>query len=301
MLFRVAIAILLLAAAPARAAPEVLATIKPIHSLVAAVMGNAGSPVLLIGGATSEHSFALKTSDARKIAQAKVIFQVGPELETYLVRPLATLARNAKVISLSQAKDVHLLPARTGGLWAGVPRGKGPTDPHIWLDPENAIAMTWAIAAALSEADPAGRNLYATNAARAVFLLKALENRIAAQTAALRGHPYIVFHDAYQYFEMRFGLSPAGAVMVAPDRPVGPRRIADLRRAIDKQDIGCIFSEPQFTPRLIKTLTEGHAVNVGELDPLGADLEPGPDLYGKMMERLALSLRQCLAAPQKKA
>jgi zinc transport system substrate-binding protein len=301
MTFRLVLAFFLLAALPARAAPQVLATIKPVHSLVASVMGNAGAPVLLIGGAASEHGFALKTSDARKITRADLIFQIGPEMESYLVRPLRTLGRSATIVSLNRAPGIQLLDARKGGLWGSETGAKGQKDPHIWLDPQNAIAMVRAIEAALAKADPSGAALYADNATRTIFVLQGLENRTAAITGPLRAKPYIVFHDAYHYFEARFGLSPAGAVTVAPDRPVGARRIADLRRSIDSQHITCIFREPQFEPRLIDTLAEGRNVKIGVLDPLGADLTPGPDLYGQLIDRLALSLSQCLAAPRKKA
>lgn len=297
MFFRFALAIFLFAALPAEAAPQVLATIKPVHSLVAAVMGDAGSPALLIGGSLLEHDFALSPVDARKIERARLIFQIGPEFESNLVRPLA--GRNTKLVSLSRAPGVRLLPARKGELWDDDPANQ--TDPHIWLDPENAIAMVRAIQAALSKADPSGAELYARNAAREVFLLMGLENRMSALMAPLKGKPYIVFHDAYRYFESRFGLTPIGAVTTAPDRPVGQRRMTDLRNAIDRQHVACIFREPQFSPSLIAPLTAGHHINLSTLDPFGADLTPGPELYGLVMERLALSLRQCLAAPQKKA
>ena len=129
--------------AHAGAGRSVLATIKPVHSLVAAVMQGAGTPELLIQGAQSEHSYALKPSDAGKIGRAQIVFEVGPDLETYLVRPLATLAPHATVVVLERSPGVHLLPARRGGLWEdGSDPDDGPTDPHIWLDPENAIAMT---------------------------------------------------------------------------------------------------------------------------------------------------------------
>ncbi len=145
-----------------------LVTIKPIHSLVAAVMKGVGTPELLIQGAQSEHSYALKPSDAEKIGRARIVFEVGPDLETYLVRPLATLAPRADIVVLERAPGVHLLPARRGGLWEdGSDPDDGPTDPHIWLDPENGIAMTKAIAASLIKADPSHADLYAANRDRA--------------------------------------------------------------------------------------------------------------------------------------
>ena len=286
--------------AHAGATPSVLATIKPVHSLTAAVMRGIGTPELLIQGAQSEHSYALKPSDTGKIERAQIVFEVGPDLETYLVRPLATLAPHATVIVLEQSPGIHLLPARRGGLWeGGSDPDDGPTDPHIWLDPENAIAMTAAIAAALAKADPAHTSLYAANRDRQVAALKALERDLDGTLAPLRGRSYLVFHDAYRYFEHRFGLSPLGAVTVAPDRPVGPRRVEALRHAVLDGRIGCVFNEPQFSPRLIETLIEGSRARAGTLDPLGASLVPGPDLYPRLLRNLAVSLGSCLESPLK--
>jgi zinc transport system substrate-binding protein len=283
------------AAAGAAAAPEVLATIKPVHSLVAAVMQGVGTPELLIGGALSEHSYALKPSDARKIERAAAIFEIGPDLETYLTAPLATLSAHGRVVVLERASGVRLLPARRGGLWEDTDEhGRGPTDPHLWLDPQNAIAMTAAIAAELAKLDPAHEAVYRANGARRIAALKALDKELAAKLAPLRGRPYLVFHDAYHYFEARYGLKPAGAVTVAPDRPVGPRRIETLRTAILQGHVACIFREPQFPPKLIGTLDEGSGVRIGVLDPLGADLKPGPALYPDLLRGLAQSLTECL-------
>jgi zinc transport system substrate-binding protein len=290
-----AVLALLLWAGPAIAAPNVLATIKPVHALVAAVMQGVGAPDLLIGGAMSEHSYALKPSDARKIERAAVIFEVGPDLETYLIGPLATLGGHSEVVVLERAAGVRLLPARRGGIW-GVDPHDGPSDPHIWLDPHNAVAMTRAIAEALCKADSAHAGIYRANAAREADALAALDRELAAKLAPIRSRPYLVFHDAYHYFETRYGLHPAGAVTVAPDRPVGPRRIEDLRRVVVSGQVACIFREPQFAPKLIQSLGEGTNVRLGELDPLGADLIPGPRLYPELLRKLANSLTGCLGA-----
>ena len=277
---------------PASAAPKVLATIKPVHSLVAAVMQGAGTPSLLIGGALSEHSYELKPSDARKIREADLVFEIGPDMETYLIAPLASLGR--RVVALEHAPGVRLQPARRGGLWGEDEDRHGPTDPHIWLDPANAIAMTHAIAAALAEADPPHGALYRRNEAAATAMLGALDKELGQRLAPFRATPYLVFHDAYHYFEARYGLHPAGAVTVSPDRPVGARRVADLHAAVKAGRVICLFREPQFPPKLIETLSEDTRARVGVLDPLGADLEPGPELYPRLMRDLAQSLTGCL-------
>lgn len=281
--------------AVAVAAPKVVATLKPVHSLVAAVMDGTGKPDLLIGGALSEHSYALKPSDARKLRDADLIFQIGPDMETYLTGALA--GAGAKVVVLEKAPGVILLGARHGGLWGEDDHhghDHGPSDPHIWLDPQNAVAMTNAIAERLSRLDPANAARYRSNAARRIGELKALDRELAAGLAPVRNRPYLVFHDAYHYFEARYGLQPAGAVTVSPDRPIGARRVAELRQTVASGKAACLFREPQFPPKLIETLESGTKASIGVLDPLGADLEPGPGLYPRLMRNLAQSLKSCL-------
>jgi len=294
--FREIVALLALAicAIPAGAAPDVLATIKPVHSLVAAVMEGAGRPELLIGGALSEHSYELKPSDARKIARADVVFEIGPDMETYLIGPLRALGRRSTVVVLERAPGVRLVPARRGGLWGEDSNARGPSDPHIWLDPQNAIAMTRAIATALGRIDPSRAPAYRANAVRQIALLEALDRELAVVLAPVRQRRYLVFHDAYHYLEARYGLKPAGAVTAAPDRPVGVRRMAELHEAVAAGRAACLFREPQFPPKLIDALDENTKARVGVLDPLGADLEPGPGLYPRLMRNLAQSLAGCL-------
>lgn len=288
-----AIALLLILSTRADAAPLVLATIKPVHSLVAAVMAGVGVPELLIQGAQSEHSYALKPSDAEKIGRAAIVFEIGPDLETYLARPLATLA-HGRVVALEYEQGVLKLAARKGGLWDDDQADESLTDPHLWLAPSNAVAMTAAIVRALSKADPDHAALYAANGRKELQVLIGLDNELKASLAPLKGRPYLVFHDAYQYFERAYGLASAGAVTVAPDRPVGPRRVSALRDAIRTRGIVCVFREPQFPPALVQTLVEGSRARVGVLDPLGADLKPGPLLYPALLKNLAASLDFCL-------
>ena len=293
----------LLLATPAWAAPQVLATIKPVHSLVAGVMQGVGEPDLLIRGALSAHSYELKPSDARKLHEADVIFEIGPGMETYLSGPLKALSGRATVVALEQAPGVKLLPARHGGLWGdededehghGHGHAHGPHDPHIWLDPHNAVAMTRAIAAALIARDPAHAAAYRKNEARQIAMLQALDRELAARLAPVRARPYMVFHDAYRYLEERYGLSSVGAVTVAPDRPIGTRRAVALRETIVRGGVVCLFREPQFPPKLIAALNRGTGARIGVLDPLGADLEPGPGLYPRLLRDLAQSLTSCL-------
>ncbi|HMI98196.1 MAG TPA: zinc ABC transporter substrate-binding protein [Micropepsaceae bacterium] len=287
---------LLSAAARAAPAPHVLVSIKPLHSIVAAVMNGAGAPELLLTGAASPHSYALKPSDARKIARAEVIFWTGPVLETFLVTPLTNLAPRARIVALGDAQGVTRLPARKGGVWEADEDDDhaGGIDGHVWLDPRNAIAMADTVARTLAVADPSHAALFAANSDSFAQRVMRLDAQLARSLAPVRATPYLLFHDAFHYFEARYGLSPMGAVTVAADRPPGVRRVEMLRARIKAAGPICVFSTPQFSPRLLPALTEGSAAKSAVLDDLGADIPPGPGLYEALLTRIAGSLRSCL-------
>lgn len=279
------------------APPRVLATIKPIHSLVAAVMDGVASPELLIAGAASEHTYVLKPSDAAKLAAANVVFWVGPDLETFLSDPLRNLAAGGHIVALEKAPGLTLYAAREGGLWP-TPAEKAQNraiNPHIWLDPDNAAVLVREIAAVLAAQDPADAARYRANAAAQIARLSALDAGLRQQLAAVQGRPFLVYHDAYPYFTAHYRLDSIGAVTVEPGRPVGPRRVADLREIITAGKAICLFREPQFPPALLSTLANGTTVRIGVLDPIGADLKAGPDLYEQLMTDMAHSFIACLS------
>lgn len=295
---------LIFLAAPAGAeAPRVVASIKPVHSLIAAVMDGVATPALLVPGSASPHVYSLKPSDAKRLAAAQIVFWIGPMYEGFLVKPLAALGGAARVVMLAEAPGVVVLPAREGGDWeaeaqhAHAPRGAvahEKEDGHLWLDPENAKGIVAAAATALADADPEHAGAYRANAARATAALAALDARLGARLAPVAGVPYIVFHDAYQYLERRYGLAASGSVTVAPERKPGARRVEEIRARIADARVACVFAEPQFEPALVRSLAGDTGVKTGILDPLGADIAEGPDLYGAMMEKLATALASCL-------
>jgi len=297
-----AAALLLAAPGPAAAEPQVVATIPPIHSLVAGVMADIGQPHLLVKGGASPHTYALRPSDAEMLGHADVIFWVGDGLENFLVRPLAALGGGADVVALSTAPGLRLLATREGGVWEEdeheheTDHKHDATDPHIWLDPANAQAMVGAIVAALSRRDPAHAQAYAANGARMSDRLANLRGEIGALLAPVADRPFLVFHDAYQYFETAFGLSAVGAIAVSPERPPGARRLGELRDRVQAVGVRCVFREPQFTPRLAETLADGTGARIGVLDPLGADIKAGPDLYFRLIRGDAEALKGCLEA-----
>lgn len=292
--------------------PQVVVSIKPLHSLVAGVMLGVGEPQLLVKGGGSPHGYMLRPSEARALANAELVVWVGPQLESFLEKPLATLGRQARQLELAEELKPYLLPLRQGGKWErhqhktekaadhhepADSHGKDEhteNNPHLWLDPLLAIRIVDLTAAALSEIDPANRNQYESNAAQMKIRLTNLHTELKSKLAPVQDVPYIVFHDAYQYFETAFGLNTVGSLTIDPERKPGAKRIIEIRKKISESNARCVFSEPQFEPRLVATVIEGSGARNGILDPLGADLPVGSESYFQLLNNLADNLLEGL-------
>jgi zinc transport system substrate-binding protein len=289
---------------PALADLKVMVSIKPLHSLVASVMQGAGQPGLIVNGAGSPHTYQLKPSDAAALQDAKVIFWVGQELEAFLEKPLEALGVNARKISLLDVEGIKVMPVREGnGFDAHVDEAEGEldrgeeTDAHIWLDPMNAKIIVAAIAKTLASEDPPNAELYQSNAAKLLVELNKLDAYLKEKTRSLKTKSFITFHDAYQYFEHRYDLTSAGAISINPENPPGAEGIAALRERIRLGKVTCVFAEPQFDSKLITVVTEDSNVKRAIVDPLGANIEPGPELYRTLMSGLSKAMIDCLTSP----
>jgi len=291
----------------ATAAPNVVVSIKPIHSLVAGVMADVSEPQLLLKANASPHSYALRPSEAEMLTKADIVIRIGPYFEAFLDRPLETLGTKARVINLADAASLNLLEAREGGVWEAHDHGHEhddhgqkneadhETDGHIWLDPSNAKAMVYAIAENLADADKVNADQYRKNAAGIADRIDLMDGQIKQELEPVKNKPFIVFHDAYQYFQTHFGVNIAGSITVTPDREPGAKRVIEIKDKIKQLDSTCVFAEPQFEPRLIKTLIADTGAKTGTLDPEGGSLEPGPELYFSLMQNLARSMVGCLS------
>lgn len=293
---------------------RVVASIKPVHSLVSAVMAGVGTPYLLIRGKASPHTFAMRPSDAAAIADAEVVFLIDEAMESALASAIGSLATRARVIPLADAEGLIRKPLREGGAFGADPHHDhgggqatkkagghdhghehGAFDLHLWLDPLNGRAMARAIANALSEVDPANAERYKANARALLPRLDELTERVSADIAPARGKPFIVLHDAYRYFEDRFGLNAVGSAVVSAERSPGVKRIRELRARVRKLRVVCVFDEPQFNKRTVNLILEGMQIRSATLDPLGATIEDGPELYFALLRNMAASFRNCLA------
>ena len=303
----------------AQAEIKVIASIKPIHSLVSYVMDGVGTPEILVDGSSSPHSFQLKPSHAKMLQNADIVFWIGEDLETFLETPLDSIATNARKIAIMELNDIQLLEFREKHIFEDHDEhveedghdehveedghdeyveedghdehNHGEFDIHFWLDPEIAKVIVKNIARELSKIDVANKSIYKANAVKAIEELDALitATKLKINTNA----SYVVFHDAYQYFEKRFGIEVLGALSVNPEILPGAKQLAEIREVIQHEKVNCIFSEPQFNPSIANTIAQDTGVKSAVLDPLGARLEPGKDLYFDLIKDMASSFESC--------
>jgi zinc transport system substrate-binding protein len=298
------IIIILLFLIPASASGiKVVVTMLPIHSLVAGIMVGVGKPLLLIKGGQSPHTYVMKPSSVRMLNEAKIIFWVGPNLESFLVKPLAALSNEIRLIELAGIKNSHSRDLLYKGKVSPVikyDRDHNSSDPHIWLDPRIAINLVKSITNALSLVDNTNEELYRKNAGLILTQLALLDAEIQTALSPVSSIPYMVFHDAYGHFQERYGLSFHGSVALDISRSAGARRLSMLRHRIVDRKVVCVFRDAQFNSSLAKVLIEGTSAKLGILDPLGFGLKPGPSLYSSLMRNLARSFIDCLGGKKLK-
>lgn len=286
---------------------EVVASVKPVHSLVAAVMqGTDNRLSIIVDGANSAHGFSMRPSNVAALSSADVVFWIGESYELFLDRTLPTVAPGAISVKLIETPGLTALPFREGGLFESHeaaedghvevkedPHEEEGVDPHIWLDPARAALMVDNIAEALTAADPANSPTYRSNADQLAERLRDLEQRLHGRLQPLDG-AFFVFHDAYHYFEEAFGIEAIGAFTINPAVAPGVQRIEEIKDTTQSVEATCLFTEPQFSPSVVETLARDTGAEIGVLDPLGADLANRPELYFEMMEQLAAAFEACL-------
>ena len=299
---------------PANAKIKVVASIKPIHSLASYLMDGVGKPDLIVDGYASPHGFALKPSHAKMLQNADLIFWVGEDLENFLEKPLKSIAKKAEKIELMEIKGLKKLEFRERNIFEGHDDHKehghkedkhghkedkhdhhehahGEHDPHIWLDPMNAKIILSEMAEHLIENDQENTLKYKANLKKAHKDLDKLTKKMKSELN--KDFKSIVFHDAYQYFEKRFGVNVLGAFTVNTDVLPGAEQLSEIREVIEHEKVSCVFSEPQFNPDIIKAVAKDTNIKTGVIDPLGATLNPGKTLYFDLINNMSKSFKGC--------
>lgn len=294
--------------------PAVATDIAAVHSLAARVMEGVGVPGQVVQLGASPHEYSMRPSEARVLEQADIVFWVGEELTPWLSHAIETLAGEARTVPLLDHPETLAREFRTGPTFQDHDRDDGPemdeghdgahahedehahdgVDPHAWLDPENGKLWLDVIAAELSQIDPANAGTYYANAARGKQEIDDAMSKISQVVAPLRDARFIVFHDAYQYFEARFDITAAGAISLSDASDPSPARIAEIRRIVVDREISCAFAEPQFNPGILNAVFDGIEARMVVIDPQGTGIEPGPGFYPAFVHAIAKSFAQCL-------
>jgi len=288
--------------------PQVTTDIPVTHSLVTRVMAGIGTPDLIVNRGASPHDYSLRPSNAASLEAADLVFWISNGLTPWLDDALNTLARNAKVIELMDAKDATVLPFRDGATFEthshrhkhdedGHDEDEHATaniDPHGWLDPDNGKTWLDVIATELSKIDPENTDIYFDNVSQGKTDIDAVISEIDATLATFRGTNFIVYHDAYQYFERRFDVLAAGSISMGDVSDPSPARIAEIRQTVEELDMTCVFSEPQFNPELVATVVDGTKARARVIDPLGTRLTLGADFYLNLLRNIAQTMASCL-------
>ncbi len=318
---------------PANAEIKVVTSIKPIHSLASYLMDGVAKPDLIVDGYASPHGFALKPSHAKMLQNADLIFWVGEDLESFLEKPLSSIAKKAEKIELMEIKGLNVLKFRERNIFDdhddhghddhddhgkkeddhddhdhddhGKKDGHddhddhdgheghahGEFDPHIWLDPMNAKVILNEMVEHLIENDAKNASKYKSNLKKALKEIDKLNKDVKAELS--KSTASIVFHDAYQYFEERYNVNILGAFTVNTDVMPGAEQLAEIREIIEHDKVACVFSEPQFNPDIINAVAKDMKIKTGVVDPLGATLDPGKDLYFNLIRNMSASFKGC--------
>ena len=345
---------------PVNADIKVVTSIKPLHSLASYLMDGVGKPDLIVDGYASPHGFSMKPSHAKMLQNADLIFWVGEDLESFLEKPLSSIAKKAEKIELMEIKGLNVLKFRERNIFdehdhddhddhgkkkddhddhdhddhgkkeddhddhdhddhgkkeehddhddhddhgkkeehddhddhdGHEGHAHGEYDPHIWLDPMNAKVILNEMVEHLIENDPKNEAKYKSNLDKALKDVDKLT--IDVMTELSNSVSSIVFHDAYQYFEKRFNVNILGAFTVNTDVMPGAEQLAEIREIIEHDKVACVFSEPQFNPDIIKAVAKDMNIKTGVVDPLGATLDPGKDLYFKLIRNMSASFKGC--------
>jgi zinc transport system substrate-binding protein len=284
--------------------PKVVASIAPLAGIAAAVMDGVGVPELLVQGNASPHTYQMRPSEAQKLAAADLVLWIGPTFESFMKKSVP----DDKSMALlegdpdlqPEGKEITLLHAAQEEHEESHDHdhhGHGFYDPHLWLNPFNAVAIARQLADRLTQLDPTNAKRYQNNALAFGNELAGWDADINTNLSKVKDKPFIVFHDAYQYFVKRYALSFAGAISLSPEVPPSAQQLAHLQAEIKEKDVVCVFAEPQFRAAVVDTLVKGTSARKGLLNPDASDLPVTPQLYVQYLQRLAQNFSDCLQEP----
>lgn len=281
---------------------RVLASIKPLQLIAQAVTEGVTDADVLLPPGSSPHSHSLKPSDARKLRNADVIFWVGPSMESFLPKMLAS-SKGAKVVAMMDVQGIRLRSSEDDEDHIhehGDHHDHGEYDPHIWLSTENARVIAREMVKVLMSVDTVNQDQYRNNLDHFLRSMDKTDSRNSQKIEQAGKKPFFVFHNAYGYLQEQYGLEIAGYFTLNPEQQPGARHLVSLKGQLDKAGATCIFREPQFQPVYIERLTEGLSVNISVLDPLAENIQSGPESYANFINQLVDNITSCIQGAGKK-
>lgn len=291
-------------ALPAQAA--VVASVKPVGFIASAIADGVTPVEILLPDGASEHDYALRPSDIKRLQDADLVVWVGPEMEAFMTKSAASLPaqKNVEMDTLPGVKALLLKGGEDeeeeheghahGGAEEHEHHHHGEYNMHLWMSPEIARKTAVAIHAKLLELMPQSKDKLDANLQHFEAELSSADAKIGNQLAPVKGKGYFVFHDAYTYFEKHYGLTPLGHFTVNPEIQPGAQRLHQIRTQLVEQKAVCVFAEPQFRPAVIDAVSRGTSVRKGTLDPLGMDISLSKDSYVKFLSQLSSQYASCL-------
>jgi len=295
-------------ALPAHA--SVVASVKPLGFIAAAIADGVTPVDVLLPDGASEHDYALRPSDIKRIKNADLVVWVGPEMEAFMSKPAADLPaeKNLEIAAMQQVKplllkgaddddhhdDEHAQESGEAHEEEAHHHHHGEFNMHLWLSPQISRLAAVAIHGKLLELMPESKAKLDANLQQFERELADTDKHISAQLAPVSNKGYFVFHDAYTYFEKQYGLSPSGHFTVNPEIQPGAQRLHQIRTQLVEQKAVCVFAEPQFRPAVIDAVARGTKVRKGTLDPLGTNISLSQDSYVKFLLQLSGQYASCL-------
>ncbi|MGD8162438.1 zinc ABC transporter substrate-binding protein ZnuA [Pantoea sp. FN0307] len=290
--------------APASAA--VIASIKPLGFIASAIADGVTPVKVLLPDGASEHDYALRPSDVKRLQSADLVVWIGPDMEAFISKTASAFPaeKNLEIAQLPTVKPLLITGAEEDDEHhehdeahhdaAHEHHDHGQYNMHLWMSPEIARQSAVAIHEKLLELMPQRKDKLDANLQQFEADLAKSDTQIAHQLAPLKGKGYFVFHDAYSYFEKHYGLTPLGHFTVNPEIQPGAQRLHQIRTQLVEQKATCVFAEPQFRPAVIDAVARGTQVRKGTLDPLGMGISLAKDSYVKFLSQLSSQYESCL-------
>ena len=261
---------------------KVTATIRPLHSIAAAIMEGVGAPKLLLAKSHTAHHANLRPSQAKILSQSDLILWIGPQMENFLTSSINILGKNSTIVNMMQQEEIVLLKLPNGTI-----------DGHIWLSLSNTASIARIIKQALSAKDPLNAGKYASNLVLFEGKLKKLTDELDRFIDFSRRKNFLIFHDALGYLEEQFNFNTRSILQGNEELNLSAKQISAAGKLATSGKYQCLIIEPNSRATAITQIARQAGMAIGVADPIGINIKPGPNLYSMMMLNLVQAIINC--------